>query len=125
MHKRSVRQHVSGRSSSIVVLALCAFAISSCDGPRNVATERSGYESWLADPSNGLIKERRVNGLLVRAQIRPSDLLQSYDAGTDRSISTDAARGTTPSVTLLLTYSVDGDAEHGDVLLRGISSYED
>ncbi len=51
----------------------------------NKEKDPAEYFAWLNDPDNGLIKQKRINGLLLTVKYLPADLLAYQDCKNNKS----------------------------------------
>lgn len=96
---------------------------------RNEISSYEEYVKWLNDEENGLVMNKKVDGITIKLKYMPSDYLAYQDLSGEKSINKSAidsiVSGYQKSLTFLMTLGVDGKMKKGDIMYQDISNYEE
>ncbi len=94
-----------------------------CQGmKKDTPMDYKDYMAWMSDPSHGMVKEKRVNGLLLKVKYIPSDLAAlKTKKKFQGSVATDS------SATFLLSIGPENELTHGsgDLMMADVKNFEE
>lgn len=108
-------------------LFLLSIVLLACGG--NEVSSYEDYVKWLNDEDNGLVMNKKVDGITIRLKYIPSDYLAYQDLSGEKSVKKEAIdsiiSGYQKSLTFLMTIGVDGKIKKGDVMYQDVTNYEE
>ncbi len=107
----------------ISILAICSLLLSSCK--QQSMDDPAMYLTYLANPSNGIVKQKTISGIKYRLKYLPGEYLafNTIKNEVNSKINKDSLiKAYENSVTFLLNIGPD-DAEDFDITRLGVSSY--
>lgn len=115
------------RSKAIIILGLvgCYLLLLSCaEKPSNIES----YLKWLNKEENGILKSKKINGLIISVKYLPAEYLvyKDMEQETGKNIKDSLMKAYSNSKTFLLTIAPDKEKEdQSDVMYKGIKNYKE